>query len=312
MHVLFDHDGGIDDLISLAMLLAMEHVDLRGVVVTPADSYLRPALSATQKILRRFGRTDIPVAAGTLRGANPFPRAWRAQPYAVDALPILNEPSTPLVAPVAAPGHLFLAEKLAAADDPVTVLITGPATNLAAAFALDPTLPAKVREVVWMGGALHVEGNVHDYEHDGSAEWNAYWDPDATRTLLASGAPVTLFPLDVTNHVPVTMAWLERLARQRAHSLSDFAGQCWAMTVGAIPAYAYIYHMWDTLATGYLGAPDLVSVRPVQCQVDTAPPSAGRIRPVESGGLPLRAAVDVDVPRFLDYVLDLLRRDIDP
>ena len=141
MHVLFDHDGGIDDLISLAMLLAMEHVDLRGVVVTPADSYLRPALSATQKILRRFGRTEIPVAAGTLRGANPFPRAWRAQPYAVDALPILNEPSTPLVAPVAAPGHLFLAKKLAAAADPVTVLITGPATNLAAAFALDPTSP---------------------------------------------------------------------------------------------------------------------------------------------------------------------------
>jgi purine nucleosidase len=309
VQVLFDHDGGIDDLLSLTMLLAMDHVDLRGVVVTPADSYLRPALSATQKILRRFGRSDIPVAAGTLRGENPFPRAWRAHPYAVDALPILNEPTTPLVDPVPTPGHVFLAEKLAAAREPVTVLVTGPATNLAAALALDPALPDKIGEVVWMGGALHVPGNVHDYEHDGSAEWNAYWDPEATRALLASGAPVTLFPLDATNHVPVTMEWLLQLARQREYSLSDFAGQCWAMTVGAIPAYAYIYHMWDTLATGYLGAPELVTVRKLACDVDVAAPSAGRTRPVDLGGFPIRAGFEVDVPRFLDYVLQLLRRD---
>ena len=79
--VLFDHDGGVDDLISLMMLLAMPHLNLAGVVVTPADCFLRPAVSATQKILRFFGRSEIELSEGALHGVNPFPRAWRAQVY---------------------------------------------------------------------------------------------------------------------------------------------------------------------------------------------------------------------------------------
>ena len=47
--VLLDHDGGVDDLLSLAMVLAMPHLQLAGVVVTPADCYLGPAVSATRK-----------------------------------------------------------------------------------------------------------------------------------------------------------------------------------------------------------------------------------------------------------------------
>ena len=89
--VLFDHDGGFDDLLSLMMLLAMPHITIAGIVITPADCYLRPAVSASLKILRFFERTDIELSEGTLHGVNPFPRVWRMHAYAVDALPILNE-----------------------------------------------------------------------------------------------------------------------------------------------------------------------------------------------------------------------------
>ena len=245
--VLFDHDGGVDDLLSLMMLLAMPHLHLAGVVVTPADCFLRPAVSATQKILRFFGRSEIEISQGGLHGVNPFPRAWRAHAYAIDALPILNDSDAPLAPPVSEPGHQFLASKLRSAAGPITVLITGPVTNLAAALTAEPELATKIEEVVWMGGALKTPGNVRDYEHDGRAEWNAYWDPPATQRLWQSAAPITLFSLDVTNKVPVTMEFLHRLARQRRYPLSDLAGQCWALTVGTIPAYEYRYHMWDTL-----------------------------------------------------------------
>ena len=56
--VFFDHDSGVDDILSLTMLLSMPHIDLAGVVVTPADCFLRPALSATLKLLRFFDRLD--------------------------------------------------------------------------------------------------------------------------------------------------------------------------------------------------------------------------------------------------------------
>ena len=306
--VLFDHDGGVDDLLSLMMLLAMPHLKLVGVVVTPADCFVGPGTSTSLKILRFFGRLDIEVSQGALHGVNPFPRAWRSHPYPIDALPILNDLEESLPPPVPEPGHEFIARKLREAQEPLTVLITGPVTNLAAALTREPILAAKIEEVVWMGGALRVAGNVRDYEHDGSAEWNAYWDPAATHALWhASEAPLTIFPLDVTNHVPVTRDFLQRLARQRRYPLSDLAGQCWALTLGTIPSYEYVYHMWDTLTTGYLGAPQFMSFRHAQTQVVAAGPSAGRIKEVEAGRL-IQAADKVEVEKFLDYMLELFRR----
>jgi purine nucleosidase len=158
-----------------------------------------------------------------------------------------------------------------------------------------------------MGGAIEVTGNVRTHEHDGSAEWNAFWDPPAVARLWRSDVPLTLVPLDATNLVPVSMDFLLRLARQRRYPLSDLAGQIWAMTVGRIPAYDYIYFMWDTLTAGYLGAPQLLSLREVRTAVDVEAPSAGRIHPVASGGKRVRAATSVDVEGFHDYLLALLR-----
>lgn len=306
--VLFDQDAGVDDLLSLMMLLSMPHIDLAGVVVTPADCFLRPAISASLKILRLFNRPDIELSAGTLHGVNPFPRMWRSHAYAMDAFPILNEAATPLAVPVDEPGHIFLARKLREAQNPVTVLITGPVTNLAAALTAEPDLASKIEEVVWMGGALRTGGNVRDYEHDGSAEWNAYWDPPATHHLWQSNAPITLFPLDATDQVPVTMSFLHRLARQRRYPLSDLAGQCWALTVAALPAYEYLYHMWDTLTTGYLGAPHLITFRQAHTEVIPDGPSAGRIIEVPHQGKLIQTADTIQVNKFLEYVLKLLQR----
>lgn len=305
--VILDHDGGLDDLLVVLMLLAMPHIDLRGIVVTPADCYLRTAVSSTLKILRWAGRPEIEVARGRLHGVNAFPTEWRAVPYAVDALPILNESDAPLGAAVDEPGDVFLARKLRAASAPVTVLITGPVTNLAAVLEAEPALAGRIEEVVWMGGAIEVNGNVRTHEHDGSAEWNAFWDPPAVERLWRSEVRLTLVPLDATNLVPVSMDFLQRLARQRRYPLSDLAGQIWAMTVGRIPAYDYIYFMWDTLTAGYLGAPQLLALREVRTAVEVEAPSAGRIHPVAAGGKCVRAATSVDVAGFHDYLLRLLR-----
>ena len=61
--VYFNHDGGVDDLVSLFLLLQMDNVELTGVSVIPADCYLEPAMSASRKIIDRFGKNTIEVAA---------------------------------------------------------------------------------------------------------------------------------------------------------------------------------------------------------------------------------------------------------
>src|SRR6185369_11384780 len=119
--VLMDHDGGVDDYLSLILLMTMEHIRVLGVVVTPADCYIKPAVSATHKILDLFGRSDVPVAESTVRGLNPFPRIFRRDAFTVDHLPILNErvrKSAPLYAGT---GQAFMTRVLREAMEPVTL-----------------------------------------------------------------------------------------------------------------------------------------------------------------------------------------------
>jgi purine nucleosidase len=307
LRVLFDHDGAIDDLISLMLVLAVPEIELVGVVVTPADCYLEPSLSANRKILRFFGRDDIVTSAGDLHGVNAFPREWRRASYALDALPILNESDEPLPPVSDSSGRQFIAEVLRDSPEPVTVLVTGPVSNVVSAIRDQPGLQDKIKEVVWMGGALHVPGNVQDYEHDGSAEWNAYWDPPSTAHFFEMGLPITLFPLDITNQVPVSMPFLHRLAKQRRYALSDLAGQAWAMTVGTIPSYVYTYHMWDTLCAGVLSLRDVVTTRKARCKCTPSGPASARIQE-DPHGSEVSVANSVDVSRFYDHVLALLRR----
>lgn len=72
--VYFNHDGGVDDLVSLFLLLQMENVQLIGVSTIGADCYLEPSLSASVKIINRFSNEDIQVSPSYEREKNPFPK----------------------------------------------------------------------------------------------------------------------------------------------------------------------------------------------------------------------------------------------
>jgi len=168
-----DHDGGTpDDYMATALLLTMPHIDPVGFVVTPADCYIEPATRATRKILALFGREHVPVAASEAKGHNPFPAAWRQNSYAFDDLiggADMMEPAS-----AAVPSGVGLMEQLLGqAEAPLTLLVTGPLSNVAALVDRRPDLAGRIEEMVWMGGSLDVPGNVSpemEPSHDGSAE----------------------------------------------------------------------------------------------------------------------------------------------
>ncbi len=298
--VLFSHDGGLDDYLCVILLMTMTEIELLGVIVTPADCYIEPATSATRKILDLMGNKTTPVAASTVRGLNPFPRDYRKTSWQVDNLPILNAASqihTPLAAES---GQDFLAGLLREADQPVIFLETGPLTTLAEALRTDPSLANRVERIVWMGGALHVPGNVSPYidaNVDGSQEWNVYWDPIAAHEIWQTQIPVTLCPLDITNTVPLTTEFMSRLGRNYHHPISDLAGQLYAL-VRHQP-----YYFWDVLTTSYLGAADLFETRAWETLIVPTGPSQGRTQ-VEPGGKRITALDKVDTAGFYDYILN--------
>lgn len=297
--VLMIHDGGVDDYLSVMLLATMEHIDALGVVVTPADCYIEPAVSATRKILDLMGRPDIPVAESQARGLHAFPRIWRRDSYRIDHFPILNERDeirTPL-APES--GEDFVVKTLESAQEPVTVLCTGPLTPLATALDLAPHVESRIRELVWMGGALNAPGNLRDWQEsgvDGTMESNVYWDPHAAARVWAGAIPIVLCPLDITNTVPCTSEFVRTLGKQRRYPVSDLAGLCYSLVMHQA------YFFWDVLATSYLGRPDLFTLQEWESEIVTRGPSQGRTL-VKPGGRKIRALHRVDTQAFYSYLL---------
>ena len=297
--VLMDHDGGVDDYLSTALLLTMQHLEVLGIVVTPADCYIQPAVNATRKLLDLLGRSDIPVAESTVRGLNPFPRLFRRDSFTIDHLPILNETETIRTPLAAETGQAFMVRVLHEAPEQVTILSTGPLSTIAAALEQDPSIEYKIKELIWMGGALNVPGNVDkiiEGGQDGSAEWNVYWDPPAAHRVWQTDIPITLCPLDITNNVPVTSEFVRTIARNRRFPLSDFAGQCYALVTHQD------YFFWDVLTTAYLGRPDLFELRRWETAIIPAGPSMGRTV-VQPGGKKIKALDSVKKQEFYEYIL---------
>ncbi len=297
--VLMDHDGGVDDYLATMLLMTMEHIQLLGVVVTPADCYAQPAVSATRKILDLMGGESIPVAESTVRGINAFPYLYRRDSFVVDNLPILNQQEVIKTKLVDELGQDFLIKALQTAPEPVTIMATGPLTNIAYALDKVPEITHKIQRIIWMGGALNVPGNVEkNWEpgQDGSAEWNAYWDALAVARVWQSQIEIIMCALDITNTVPVTPKFVQKLGKQRQFPISDLAGQCYALVI------PQDYYAWDVLATAYLGNPEAFTLKEWETEIITSGMSQGRTK-VVPGGRKILAMDAVNKEWFYSYIL---------
>lgn len=300
--VILDHDGGApDDYVSTALALTMPNVKVLGIVVTPGVSFMEPAVSTSRKLLDLMGVKDVPVARSSARGVNPFPTAWRKSVYIADMLPILNRRESPQAPLSSETGADMTIRLLVQSPQPVTILATGPLSTIAQALDRNPAIEAKIARIVWMGGALRVPGNVYrsdEPSHDGSAEWNVYFDPPSAARVWRTKIPIVLCPLDATNRVPVTREVLRKLALQRQYPLSDFVGQITALAFSGSDRF----YFWDALAAAWLGRPDLFKLVEDRVEIVSSGPSAGRTIPQPSGRT-VQVMQPSNVAGFYEYFL---------
>ncbi|MYL62834.1 ABC transporter substrate-binding protein [Bacillus hwajinpoensis] len=305
--VYFNHDGGVDDLASLFLLLNMDEVELVGVSVIPADCYLEPAVSASRKIIDRFGKgIDLNVSASNSRGINPFPKEWRMHAFYVDALPILNESNQVNTPMSERPAHLHLIDVLESSSDRITLLFTGPLTDLARALEEAPAIEQKIEKLVWMGGTFLEAGNVEEPEHDGTAEWNAFWDPEAVATVFNTSITIEMVALESTNQVPLTNDIRNMWAAQRKEIGVDFIGQCYAMC----PPLVHVetnstYYLWDVLTTVSVTPQSFIHSRKVNCRVEKDGVSQGRTV-LDKTGREVIVVDDVDRDLFFQYFTSVM------
>jgi purine nucleosidase len=203
--VVMDCDPGIDDALALLVAAASPEIELLGVTCVAGNRPLQTTAHNACRLLELAGRDDVPVHAGCAR-----PLAW-SQPrcnsvHGEDGLggaglSGTREPSGKHAV------NALVHTLQQVPPSTVTLIAVGPLTNLALAEIQCPGLLRQARMIAVMGGAAFCPGNVTP-----SAEFNFHADPLAAHVVLSSGAPISLFGLDVTRHAVMPAEWIASLA----------------------------------------------------------------------------------------------------
>ena len=289
--VLLDVDTGIDDAMAIALAVRSPWLEVVGITTVAGNVTVDRTTDNTLRVLSWLGADEIPVARGM---AGPLVRTLRdaALVHAESGLGHFEPPpSRASVRSETAPE--FMLRRLREHDGALTLVCTGPLTNLAVALGLEPDLPRLVRRLVIMGGAFTVPGNVTT-----AAEFNIHVDPEAAAAVARSEFEATWIGLDVTHQVP--------LARDEWSTLAD-SGEPESLLVYQACRYSFAtrgverFPLHDPLAVAVAVQPELVTSERSAVRVDIGlGATAGETRMArEVIGPRHDVALEVDRPSFL-------------
>jgi inosine-uridine nucleoside N-ribohydrolase len=201
--IILDCDPGHDD--AVALLLAARHpeIELLAVTTVAGNQAVEKTTRNALKVCSLANLRDIPVARGMDRPlVRPIKHAADIHGESGMDGPNVPEPDRE---PVASHAVDLLIDLLMQSDGDITLVPTGPLTNIAAALRREPAIAPKIKAISLMGGAIGL-GNVTP-----AAEFNIYTDPEAASIVFACGRPITMSPLEVTHQARATEEIVARL-----------------------------------------------------------------------------------------------------
>jgi len=303
--VLLDCDPGHDDAIALVMAHRSPAIDLLGVTIVCGNATLDRTTVNALRILEFIGATEVRVAAGCVSPlARELVLGTADGPSGLEGSPYLPEPKTKLD-----PRHAveFLADHLRGATAPVTILATGPLTNIGFLLLKYPGLKPKIARIVLMGGAMY-----RRTEYITPTEFNIFCDPEAARVVLDSGLDVTMVGLDVTMHVIVEepqFAELRKIDTPLGKVVLDWLKFYEKLHRGQMGVGGALH---DPLALAVVIDPTLITTRDAHVAVDltgsfTFGATVADYWNERGLGTNVHVASTVDSDRFFDMLYALLR-----
>jgi purine nucleosidase len=161
----------------------------------------------------------------------------------------------------------------------------------------------RLKEVVIMGGAVRVKGNVTPY-----AEFNIFVDPLAAKMVFESGLPITLVPLDVTHQVCLTSRVMEERVKPLNNLFSQFVAEAtqYNSTTHRFLENSEVFYLHDPLAVGVAINQNLVGMEKLSIDVETGEGEYyGQTNEVE-GHPKINACLSVNSKTFLELFLSRL------
>ncbi|PJM72389.1 ribonucleoside hydrolase [Bifidobacterium primatium] len=306
--IILDCDPGHDDAMAILLAIGNPKIDLIGVTTVGGNQSLDKVTYNARATLEAAGATDVPVRAGCDR---PILRPLKVAAAVhgesgLDGVE-LPEPSRPLDE-----GHAvnwIIDTIMSNEPGTITLVPTGPLTNIAMAVRLEPRIVDRVKEVVLMGGGYHV-GNC-----SAVAEFNVATDPEAARIVFNEKWPLTMVGLDLTHQAlctPEVQGRIDAIGTDLAHfasGLMDFFRKAYRNNQDFIDPPVH-----DPCTVAYLIDPDVMTTRRCPLDVETHDgPALGMTVADLRGPEPsaeechTQVAVKLDFDRFWNLIIDAIK-----
>ncbi len=270
--IIFDTDPGGDDIFALLWLLSLQKQGLAELIaVTTAEGNINSKLTFinASKVLSLGGFEQVELARGvTVKKSQVTDAAY------IHGMDGMGNISNSLLAAKhdfdnAVYADDLIIDKLNAYPEEITIIAVAPLTNLAAAETKNPGILKKSKEIVIMGGAFKVPGNITPH-----AEFNIYYNPEAAEKVFASCNNIVVLPLDVTEQLIFTPEMAEDIVRNSESNLTQFISDlCNFMTETNLRyrqtkgKKGFLVH--DGAAVAYIFYPDTLLFRRAKVDIET-------------------------------------------
>lgn len=300
--IIIDTDPGIDDAMAILFAFAAPELEIVGLTTIFGNVQTDLATQNALRLIEFAGHPHIPVASGAKK---PLVIVYDEAPEVVhgaDGFGNTHQPP-PRGRAIDKPASHFIVETIMANPGEITLVPLGPLTNIAEALALEPRIAQQVAEVVLMGGAATVNGNVNP-----AAEANIWHDPHAADAVFTASWPLTMIGLDVTMSTIMDEAYFDALRTNRTgefiYQISRFYQRFHYLTHNLQACFTH-----DPSTIAYLIDPSLFTCEQGPIRVITEGIAAGQtlmdrrqewLVPNEwSGLMPVNVCVGVDSERLL-------------
>ena len=302
--IILDCDPGHDDAVAIMLAGKSPKIDLLGITVVAGNQTLDNTQRNALNVVQCLG-LDVPVYAGC------------GQPMIREKMTAGDiHGKTGLDGPVFEPltrklepehGVNFIIQTLMESNDPITMVTTGPMTNLGMAIRMEPRIVEKIQRIVLMGGA-YTNGNVTP-----AAEFNIIADADAAYVCFTSGRPITMVGLDVTRKALCYPSIVERMDKVGNKASKLFVDLMKHFCKSQKEVFGWEGGpLHDPITVAYLIDPTVLTTKPMHAEIDIrSTQSYGRTNCDYFGYQKKEpnadVAIDIDVEKFWNMIEEGLR-----
>ena len=318
--IILDTDGGVDDAMAIIMALNAPHLDLKAITVLAGNIDVDQACYNVLQVLSIAQPESPPIVAAGCRQPLVRPPFNAAGIHGADGLGELERfkeangaARYPKLAakPSEKDAIELLLEAAQTYGESLTIVTLGPLTNIATAIQRDAETMQRVGQIVSMGGAVTVPGNI-----SAAAEFNFFVDPDAAQIVMESGIPIVLVGLDVAMMAPLPRQVVEENLQRHPGQVAQFIADCTEIYMAFYRDNEGFYgcYVHDPLAIGIMIDRTLAKTERLHVVVETE----GRFttgmsladqrdrRDEQSNPPNVEVCLDVDTDRFWQLFHELL------